>query len=155
MTLQLLHLSCLFLLLSLHVLTSMEELIFGRLDHRVVGHCNCVKRIRCGMGNRRSYWLRRATGKPLNPSSCTLSMRLFVRFPQMAPIVVTWIVRPLGHQRRDVNLQKNGSNGGVPDVSSMIKSTKWWRKERKELAQLELHTFPSWGVFLFYIRISP
>ena len=30
-------------------------------------------------------------------------------------------------------------------ASPMIKSTKGWRRERKELVQLELHTFPSEG----------
>ena len=51
--------------------------------------------------------------------------------------------------------EKKGSCGGVPTASPMIKSAKGWRNERRELTQLELHTFPLWGVFLFYIQISP
>ena len=56
------HLPCLLLMFLLHVLTPMKELIFGRLDHRVVGHCNCVRQSRFGKGNCRSYWRGRATG---------------------------------------------------------------------------------------------
>ena len=50
--------------------------------------------------------------------------------------------------------KKMGSDGGVPATSLMIKSAKGWRRERRELAQLGLHTFPSWES-LFYTRISP
>ena len=34
----------------------------------------------------------------------------------------------------------------------MIKSTKGWRRERKELAQLELHTFPLGGSLYFIFK---
>ena len=86
------HLPCLFLLLLLHILTLMKELVFGRLNHWIARHCNCVRRIRCGEGNHRSYWWRRVIRNMLEPSFCTSSMRLFVRFPQTVPIVVTWII---------------------------------------------------------------
>ena len=68
------HMSCLLLLFLLHVLTPTKELIFGRLDHQVACHRNCVRRIRCGKGNHRSYWWQRATGKLLEPSSYESSM---------------------------------------------------------------------------------
>ena len=42
--------------------------------------------------------------------------------------------------------------GDVSVTSLIIKLTKWWKRERMKLAQLELHTFPSWGVFLFYTQ---
>ena len=35
---------------------------------------------------------------------------------------------------------KKGFDGGVSTASPIIKSAKWRRKERRELAQLELHT---------------
>ena len=38
--------------------------------------------------------------------------------------------------------KKKGSDGGVLVASPMIKLEKKWRRERRELAQLELHTFP-------------
>ena len=47
-----------------------------------------------------------------------------------------------------------GSNGAVLADSPMIKSTKGWRRERKELKQLGLHTFPLWGVFPLYSNFS-
>ena len=50
--------------------------------------------------------------------------------------------------------KKKRSGSGVPAASLMIKLAKGWRRERRELAQLELHTFSSWGVFFIYIRIS-
>ena len=53
-----------------------------------------------------------------------------------------------------MNLQKGRSGDDGPAASSMIKS-EIWRGRRRRLRQLELHTFPSWGVFLFYTRISP
>ena len=44
MTLQFLHLSCLFLLFFLNLLMPMEELIFWRLVHRMASHCDwCIK----------------------------------------------------------------------------------------------------------------
>ena len=52
-------------------------------------------------------------------------------------------------------VKKEGSDSDVPAASSMIKLAKGWRRERRELMQLELHTFLSWGVFMFYTRISP
>ena len=69
----------------------------------------------------------------------------FCSIPTYGANCCYWIVRPMGHQRRDDNLQKSGSDGSVPIASPMIKSTKGWRRERTELAQLELHTFPSGG----------
>ena len=95
--LQLLHLPYLFHLLLFHILTLMHELVLGRLNHRIARHCNCVRQIRRGEGNRQSYWWRRVVRKPSKLSSCTLLMRLFVRFPQTAPIVNTWFVCPSGH----------------------------------------------------------
>ena len=47
-----------------------------------------------------------------------------------------------------------GSEGGAPITSPMIKSTKRWRREIRELAQLELNTFPLWGVFALYSIFS-
>ena len=119
------HLPCLFLPL-LHILTPMQELVLRRLNHRIARHCSCVRRIKCQEGNRRSYWCRRVIRKPLKPSSCTLSMRLFVRFPQMAPIVNTWFVCPPGHQWRDINLQKMGLGGSVLTASPVLKLAKGW-----------------------------
>ena len=49
-------------------------------------------------------------------------------------------------------LAKRVSSGGVLAASSMIKSTKGWRRERKELEQLELYTFPSGEVFVLYLN---
>ena len=105
--LQLLHLSCLFLMFIPHILMLMQELVFGRLNRRIAQHCNCVRRIRRAKGNRWSYWWRRAVRKPLEPRSYTLSMRLFVRFPQTTPIVGTWFVCSPRHQQHNVNLQKS------------------------------------------------
>ena len=45
--------------------------------------------------------------------------------------VVILIVRPLGHQRRDVNLQKGRSDDGGPAASSIIKSTNTQRGRRR------------------------
>ena len=39
--------------------------------------------------------------------------------------------------------KKKGSDDNVSVASLMIKSVKGWKRERRELAQLELHTFPS------------
>ena len=39
-------------------------------------------------------------------------------------------------------------------ASSMIKSVKREKRERIELVQLELPTFPSWGVFVLYSNFS-
>ena len=47
-----------------------------------------------------------------------------------------------------------GSGDGVSASSLMIKSMKGWRRERRELVQLELHTFPSCGVFALYLNYS-
>ena len=67
--------------------------------------------------------------------------------------VVAWIVLLLAHQRHDVNCQM-GFDGGVSAASPMIKSIKGWIKERRELALLELHTFPLWGVLALYSNFS-
>ena len=50
--------------------------------------------------------------------------------------------------------KKWGLDDGVSASSQMIKSAKGWRRGRREFAELELNTFPSWGVFMFYTRIS-
>ena len=50
--------------------------------------------------------------------------------------------------------EKKGSDGDVTAASLMIKSTKGWRRERRELAQLRLRTFPSWEVFILYLNFS-
>ena len=43
-----------------------------------------------------------------------------------------------GISRVMITCKKGGFNGGVPAASSMIKSTKGWRRERRGLVQLEL-----------------
>ena len=83
---------CLLLLFLLHISTPMKKLIFWRMDHWVASHCTCVRRIRRGEGNRRSYWWWRAIEYLSEPSPCMSLMRLFVQFPQTTPIVGTWFV---------------------------------------------------------------
>ena len=46
-------------------------------------------------------------------------------------------------------MQKKGSSSGASVASPMIKSTKGWIRERRKLAQLELHTFPLGGSLCF------
>ena len=53
-----------------------------------------------------------------------------------------------------ITCKKKRSNGKVSAASSMIKLTKGCRRKRRKLAQLELHTFLSGGVFVLYSNSS-
>ena len=71
-------------------------------------------------------------------------------FPQTAPIVRTNLFfLSLGHQLRNVNLQKGRSDDGVLAASPMINSI-IWRERRRRLRLLELHTSTPWGIFPIY-----
>ena len=50
----------------------------------------------------------------------------------------------------NVNPQKGQFSEGGSAASPMIKSAKIQRGRRRKLAQLELHTSPSWEIFLIY-----
>ena len=45
----------------------------------------------------------------------------------------TWFVRHPGHQLRDINFQKKGTDDGVPTASLMLKSAKGMEKKKKEV----------------------
>ena len=48
--------------------------------------------------------------------------------------------------------KKEGFGDGVSAASPMIKSTKGWRRRRREFTQLELHTFPSSPSFRIILK---
>ena len=116
---QLGHLPGLLLLSCLHLLAPEEELVFRGLICWIAGHGGEFRLSNGMFGNGQSFGDREITWERVYPSSLVSHLRFLVRhFPQMAPIIVSGILRvsgSSGHSPVGCNLQnKQEDDGGVP-----------------------------------------